>query len=266
VAAWWITRRRDLTPGQGQAIISGGTWGTYTIAMLGDSFSGVDTSSTNDIFKAMAIGGALGLGGGYLWSRSKPSEADVSLTNSLGAYGSVAGLQLGAIIQPPESEAYTINAAVGAAGGLALGLFASSRVEISRRRMLRIDLGTLAGAAVAWAVVYPALADDTTNDDEQAAGVISLGTMVAGAYLGWRFTRGMDKRSDTPARTSPTDDPVDDTGDPDDGDFGTTSGLLRRARSGRWALAAPLPRPMHNPALGPRMGASVGLDLLSGRF
>jgi hypothetical protein len=258
LGTWWLTRRMELTPGQGQAILSGGTWGTYTIALLGDAFSGVDTSSTNDIFKSMSIGGALGLGAGYLWSRSKPSEADVSLVNSFGAYATVAGLELGAVMQPPESEAYSINAAIGAGGGLAIGLLAASKWEVSRRRMLRIDLGVLGGAAAAWAVIYPALADDTTNDDEQAAGLISLVTMTAGGYLGWRFTRGMDGSA---AKVPPPPSHIDD-----DTDFGTTTGLLERARSGRWALGIPLPRPMQNRALGPRIGSTFGVDLLAGRF
>jgi len=253
LAAWWFGRNRDLAVGDVQAIMAGGTWGAYTIALFGDAVTGVGTSTTNEIVVASAIGGTLGLGGGYLWSRQHPSEGDVSLVNSFGAYASVAGLQLGAVMQPPKSEAYSINAMIGAGAGLAIGVYAANRVEVSRARMLRVDLGVLAGAAIPW-LGYLALGDGGSGG-QQAAGLIALATMSAGGYLGWRLGRGLDDHPTTPAGPSP---PADD--------FGTTTGLLLRASSGRWAVGVPLPRPMQSPALGPRVGTAYGVDLLAGRF
>lgn len=250
-AAWYALRKRELTLGQGQAVLSGGSWGAYTVALFGDAVTGVDTTTTNEGFKATAIGGALGLLGGAVYAAKKdPSEHDVSLINSFGLYGTTAGLLFGVGMSPPESEAYSINGLIGAGAGLVLGHYLAGRADVSRRRMLRVDLGALAGVAATWAVFYPLVADDGTDNDEQAAGFISIGAMAGGAYIGWRLTRGMD---DPPTLTAERDAPL--------------PGLVTRGADGSWGLGAALPRPMENPALAPRTGAfTLGADVLSGRF
>ncbi|HUH00847.1 MAG TPA: hypothetical protein VML75_02565, partial [Kofleriaceae bacterium] len=250
-AAWYALRNRRLTEGQGQAVISGGTWGAYLIALFGDVVTGVDSTTTNEGFKATAIGGALGLAGGAVYAATQePTADDVSLINSFGLYGTTAGLMLGVGMAPPESEAYSINGFIGAGAGLVLGHYLAGRAEVSRRRMLRVDLGALAGVAATWAVFYPLIADDGTDNDEQAAGLLSIGSMAAGAYIGWRLTRGMD---DPPTLTGAREVAV--------------PGLINRTSDGTWGLGTAMPRPMENPALAPRTGAfTLGADVLSGRF
>ncbi len=248
--AWYYLGKHDLTPGQGQALLSGGTWGAYTFALFGDAVTGIGTTSTNEGFKAAAIGGAVGAVGGAVYAaKAEPTEGDVSLINSMGMYGSGAGLLLGVVMQPPKGEAYSINGAVGALAGLGGGMLLARKYDVSRGRMLRIDLGAAAGVAATWALFYPLIADSSTNNDEQAAGVVSIGAMGLGAYLAWRWTRGMDDR-DSPLANQPV-----------------ASSVVQRTADGHWLLGAPLPRPMENPALAPSTGAfTLGLDLASGRF
>lgn len=250
VGGYYLLGRKPLAIGQGQAIISAGSWGVYTVALFGDAVTGVDTTTTNEGFKAAAIGGAVGLGGGVLYAvRAEPTEADVSLTNSFGLYGTTTGLMLGVVMNPPESEAYSINGALGAVGGLGIGYWLSTRYEVSRRRMIRVDLGALAGLAASWALFYPLIADDTTSGDEQAAGAVSIGAMAVGGYLGWRLGRGLE-----------------DAG-ADDASVAGLPGLVTRSDAGAWSVGTPLPRPMENPALAPRTGGfSMGIDLAAGRF
>jgi hypothetical protein len=250
--AWYLMRNRELTPGQGSAIASGGAWGTYTVALFGDAVTGVDSTTTNEGFKSAAIGGALGLGAGTLFAvKVDPSEGDMSLINSFGAYGTTTGLMFGLLMAPPESEAYSINGMLGAFAGLGVGYYVSTKAEVSRRRMLRVDLGALAGLAATWAVFYPLVEDGGTNNDEQAAGAISIGAMAAGGYIGWRMSRGMDE----PDRLTGDDAQA------------RLPGLVTRDAGGGWSVGAPVPRPMENPALAPRTGAfNLGVDLLSGQF
>lgn len=249
-ASWYWLGKHDLTPGQGQAFISGGTWGAYTFALLGDAVTGIGTTSTNEGFKSAAIGGVVGAVGGAVYAaKAEPTEGDVSLINSMGMYGSGAGLLLGVVMQPPKGEAYSINGAVGAFAGLGAGMLMARKYDVSRGRMLRIDLGAAAGVAATWALFYPLVADNSTNNDEQAAGVISIGAMGLGAYLAWRWTRGMDDKGE-PLGARPV-----------------ASSVVQRTADGHWLLGAPLPRPMENPALAPTTGAfTLGLDLASGRF
>ncbi len=249
--AWYYLGKHDLTPGQGQAFLSGGTWGAYTFALLGDAVTGIGTTSTNEGFKSAAIGGAVGaVGGAFYAIKAEPTEGDVAIINSMGMYGTSAGLLLGVVMQPPKGEAYSINGAIGAFAGLGAGMLMSRRYDASRGRMLRIDLGAAAGVAATWALFYPLVADNSSNNDEQAAGVVSIGAMGLGAYLAWRWTRGMDDDDDQPL----THEPV-------------ASSLVQRTGDGHWLVGAPMPRPMENPALAPTTGAfSLGVDLASGRF
>lgn len=248
--SWYYLGKHDLTPGQGQAFLSGGTWGAYTFALLGDAVTGIGTTSVNEGFKSAAIGGVVGAVGGAVYAaKAEPSEGDVSLINSMGMYGTGAGLLLGVAMQPPKGEAYSINGAVGTFAGLGAGMLMARKYDVSRGRMLRIDLGAAAGVAATWALFYPLVADNSTNNDEQAAGVVSIGAMGLGAYLAWRWTRGMDDK-DEPLANQPV-----------------ASSVVQRTADGQWLLGAPLPRPMENPALAPTTGAfTLGVDLASGRF
>jgi hypothetical protein len=245
LAAWWLTRRRDLTPGQGQALISGGTWGTYTVAMLGDAFSGVDSSSTNDIFKSMAIGGALGVGGGYLWARSKPSEGDVSLVNSLGAYGSIPGCSW-ARSSSRRRRGLLDQRRGRRRRGLAVGLFAANRTT-SAPPHARIDPShrwrRVAGRHLPGARRRHHQRRRAGRGRDPIFPWWPAATWAGASPAAWTGRRRHGRRRARRHRPPPDDI--------DDGDFGGTTGLSARPQplgAGRTAAA-----PVQNQVLGPRL-------------
>ena len=123
------------------------------------------------------------------------------------------------MIDPPENEAYSLNAALGIAGGYLVGHLAARRVDISSRRLLRVNGLALLGAAVPillWRATDDAeiLAD---GGDGAAWGLLATAGLIGGAYVGFRWTRGLD-RDRSAASPDPTAPPA----------------LLVRDRAGRW--------------------------------
>ncbi len=249
--SYWLTRRVPLTVGQSAAIASAATWGAAQGGLLADATTGTD-SEANDVWKYVAAGGLIGLGGGALYARmGDPSEQDIALTNSLALMGTGLGLSIAAGMEVAESEAFSLNALFGSAAGLAAGFLLSPRVEVSLRRSLLLDLGAAAGAAAGWAVLYPLIYDDTTRNDEQVVGWVSTATLTGGVIAMWYLTRNMDAtRSGQLSRRGPPAPP----------------GLARLEADGEWHLGVPFLRPLHSPALAPAGETSLGIDLVSGRF
>ncbi len=242
-----LFRARPMTPGQVAASISGGTWGAIEIGLLTDVFS-VDDTETNHVYKGAAIGGLAGFGGGLLYAyKGEPEEGDVALANSLGLYGGAGGLLLGVAMSPAEAEAYSLNAVIGSTLGVAGGVLLRDRIDTSRRRLLLVDLGALAGAAIPWALIYPLVSDGGTNNDEQAIGLVSTLTLFGGAVTAWLLTGDGEREAVSARDASPP-------------------ALVSRSAGGRWSLGSVALRPMHDPALAPAAGVSVGLDLAAGRF
>ena len=245
-----LYRRKPMTAGQSAFSASAGTWAALDIALMVDVFD-TDGTDVNDIYKGVAAGGLLGFGAGAYYAYKKsPSVGDVSFTNSLAMYGAAGGLLLGVGISPAEGEAYSLQAVLGSTAGFVAGLWLSDRVDTTRRRMLMVDLGAAAGAAIPWALLYPLINDSGTNNDEQAVGWISALTLGGGAVAAWFLTR------DEPEAAAPLSEPEESAG---------PMAVLRRTRRGKWQLAAPVLRPMHNPVLAPSTGGlSLGIDLLGG--
>ncbi|RMH43084.1 MAG: hypothetical protein D6689_06165, partial [Deltaproteobacteria bacterium] len=245
-ASYWATRRWSIGEADAQAIESAGTWAAVEAAFLTHAIGGVDHDYTQtDGFVSVAIGGAVGVGAGVAWAvRGEPRGDRIALANSLGLYGLAGGLMFGVALDPPEPEAYSVNAVVGSVAGLAVGWWLADRVDTSRGRQLKVDIGAAVGLAAPWALVYPLVKDDGTNDDEQAVGALSIATMAAGGYLAWRFTRPTASEPTAPA-------PV--------------PAVARRGVDGRWSLGVPVPRPFEDPRLAPPAAAwSVGIDLVGG--
>ncbi|WP_428268247.1 tetratricopeptide repeat protein [Haliangium sp.] len=248
--SYLLADQMDLTAGQASTMAWSGAWSGMAGGILVD-LAGIDTSSSTGVARGVALGGALGtVAGWFAGKRLSPTEGDVSMVNSLGLYGTSLGLLVGVSIDPVESEAYSINALVGAAVGLGAGLYLAPRLEVSRRRMLWVDLGATVGASVPWLLVYPAVIDSSSRGDEQAVGTMSALGLLGGAYLAWYWTRNMDA--------------------PDDAEVAGLSpvpGLVQRSPDGRWGLGVPVPRSPENPSLAPPTGAwGVAVDVLAGAF
>jgi hypothetical protein len=248
-AAYLVNRNTSLSPGQASTIAWSGGWAGLAGGILVD-LSGIGTSTPEGVTRGVAVGGLLGTGAGWMLARKiDPSPGDVALINSLGMYGAATGLLLGAGLAPVEVEGYSLNTLLGAGAGIGLGILAAPRIDVSRERMLWVDLGAALGAATPWVLIYPAVADGNSETDQQVVGVLSAAGLLAGGYLAWRLTADMDETEIVAQKRLPA-----------------VSGLLQHAPDGGWAVGVPMPR-LPDSALGPRApGFSVAVDLLAGQF
>lgn len=281
----YLAKKKGYTEAQSAVIGWSGISGGLAFAFFSDLATGIDDSSTNDIYGGIALGGLLGAGAGYLIAdRIQPSVGDVSLVSSMGLYGLTGGLLLGAAMDPVETEAYSINALIGSAAGVAAGLYAAQRIDTTRERMVWIDAGAGAGALAPWLLIYPAVEGDGGT---QTVGFLSLVGMFGGGYLAWRLTRDMQPAADDGGsrrnRGDEDDDDEDVLEEDEDEDEQTIDslelarrraaslppppGLIQRTADGRWRMGPPALRPAENPVLAPRTGKpGLALDVLSGRF
>ena len=286
LGGYYLAKRGPYTEGQAMVISWSGIWSGASLGYMSDLVSGVDRSSTNDIYKGLAIGSLIGTGAGVIVAnRYDPSVGDVALVNSLGLYGMSGALLLGLGLDPTESEAYSINALVGTALGLAAGIYAAKNSDVSRQRMLWVDIGAAVGAAVPWVVIYPLVDGDGSSSATQVTGVLSLIGLATGAYFAWNATNDMDgKKSDKLDEDELDEDELDeDELDEDELDEDDETqlmsrrgraihlppppGLIQRRGDGTWTIGLPAFRPAENPALAPRLGKpGFAVDVLSGRF
>ncbi|MEZ4359467.1 MAG: hypothetical protein R3B48_04750 [Kofleriaceae bacterium] len=226
-AGAWFTPRlaRRLDVEQVRTVGSASLWGGVLGGLLADVTTGLEDSSPRQILLGATLGSSLGALGGYSLARGRPfTRGDVALIDTLASVGAVGGLTLGLAMQPVETEGYSLNAALGATAGVVVGAIAAPQTNTTPRRMTRVAGASAIGAAAPW-LLYAAIADGGTNNDEQVVGLLSTAGLLAGAYLGFRWTRGMDAGLDVHAGQAPKRD-VDDA----------PSALLRRSSGGRLSL------------------------------
>ena len=172
----------------GSAVLWGG--------VIGSMFSGTATGANNGYVHAPgvlmggAIGSTVGLGAGIYYARQDElTRGDVALVDTFAGIGTVGGLTVGMLMQPAQAEAYSLNAALGAAAGVVVGLVAAPQTNTTPRRMLRVAGLAAAGGAVPMAIL---LAGPSDSGVQRAAGALSTVGLVAGAWLGFYLTRNMD--------------------------------------------------------------------------
>jgi hypothetical protein len=217
-------------------------------------FGDVVTQGTTgrEVLVSASIGSTLAGLGGYAYMRTtKLTRGDVALVDTLAGIGAVGGLTLGMVMQPAQSEAYSLNAVIGIAGGVAVGLIAAPRTNTTPRRMLRVAGLAAAGGAAPF-LLYAAIHTSSSTADERVTGLLSTGGLVVGAYLGFRFTRGMDDGLDT-LDGKPKKEVVDDA----------PIALVGRSSAGRWGLGGLGVQPL-SPALAPQHG--IALQLVGAAF
>jgi hypothetical protein len=132
-----------------------------------------------------------------------------------------------------------------------VGLIAAPRTNTTPRRMLRVA-GLAALGAGAPFLLYGAIYDSNSSADERITGLLSTAGLVVGAYLGFRFTQGMDDGLDT-LDGKPKKDAVDDA----------PIALIGRSSTGRWGLGGIGIQPLAR-ALAPQHGMT--LQLLGAAF
>jgi hypothetical protein len=149
------------------------------------------------------------------------------------------------VMQPAESEAYSLNSVIGIAGGVVLGYIVAPQTNTTPRRMLRVAGLAAAGAAAPF-LLYAVIRSSSSTADERVTGVLSTGGLVLGAYLGFRFTRGMDEGLDT--LDGKPNKEVDDA----------PIALVGRSSAGRWGVGGLGIQPL-SPVLAPQHGMALQL-------
>ena len=202
-----------------------------------------DTEDANGILGGALLGGLGGLALGAAFRNSDwMTSDDITVIDSFAGMGLFGALSLGALMQPQEGEAYSINAVFGIGGGALVGYMTAKRRDITSRRMARVDLYALAGGLTPWLIF---MASDGDADGAQYAGFFSMAGIAGGAWLGFRTTRSWDGES------SVTDAPP---------------ALVRRGSDGAWSAGAPGFRPAEDPRLGPVLGKGLAATLLGTTF
>ena len=209
---------------QVREIGSGTIWGGTVGGLIAGTVQGGDggTVHGHTPLVGAAIGSTLGgLGGFYLAYHDTYTRGDVALVDTLAGIGTVGGLTLGMLMQPAQREAYSLNAAVGAAGGVIAGLVVAPNTNTTPRRMLRV--AGLAAAGGAWPFLILA-ADPHSSADQRVTGALSTLGLVGGAWLGFYLTRHMDEGLDVPDKGAKHD--TDDA----------PPAVVGRNSDGRWSL------------------------------
>lgn len=244
VKSWDAAKVRTV----GSGTVWGGTvGGLFSEIVLG---SNGRSPSPRGILLGATIGATAGGVGGWLLDRERPpTRGDVALVDTFAGMGTAGGLTLGMLMQPAETEAYSLNAMLGAAAGVAVGLIAAPQTNTTPRRMVRVAGLAAAGGAAPF-LLYAAINDSSTDSDERLTGALSTLGLVGGAWLGFYLTRNMDVGLDVPDGASParTDAPPS---------------VIGRGSDGQWQLGG-IGLMTTSAALTNRPG--VGLTLLGARF
>ncbi len=253
LAAPVVADKLHWSPAQVRTAGAGATWGAVTGAFISDIATGTTGTTGRQILIGMGIGSTVGLlAGGGLATRDKLTTGDVALIDTFAGMGTIGGLTLGMLMQPVESEAYSLNAIVGAGAGIVIGMVAAPQTNTTQRRMLRVAGITALGAAIPF-LLYAAIYDPSSDGDERLVGALATGGMVGGCYLGFRLTQGMDEGLDT-IDGKPAKPAVDDA----------PPATITRSSTGHWGLGGvgvqPLSRTLDDHQHG------TAFTLLGGRF
>lgn len=227
-AGRWAAGRYHLDAAQAGTIGSASLTGAAVGGLIAD-IADVGGTTPRDVGIGVAIGTVVGAGGGVLVARGdRFSAGDAALIESFAFYGLVGGLSVGAVMQPAKDEAYSLNSVLGGAGGWIAGALLAPNIDATPRKVSRMVMGALLCGGAPW-LIYAGIKDDSTTSDERAIGLISSAGIVAGAYLGYRWSRGLPHESGSVKPST------------DDGTVPMPA-LLRRDSRGAWTVGPALPR------------------------
>jgi hypothetical protein len=246
LAAPRLIDRLQLSEAQIRTVGAATVWGGVIGGLFGD-IARTDGTSAREVLVAASVGSTIvGLGGYALMRRTELTRGDVALIDTLAGIGGVGGLTIGMVMQPAESEAYSLNSVIGVTGGVIAGYVLAPMTNTTPRRMLRVAGLAAAGGAAPF-ILYAAIQTSSSTVDERITGLLSTGGLVLGAYLGFRFTRGMDDGLDT-LDGKPKKEAVDDA----------PIALVGRSSAGRWGLGGLGIQPL-SPVLAPQHGLALQL-------
>jgi hypothetical protein len=187
-----------VRPGAFTRYVGGVVGGAVAGGLFADVVTGLDGTSEGQVLTGMVLGAAAGTVLARGLGKAELTKGDFALVNSMTAWGLAGGLMFGFALDPPEGEAYSLNGVLGIAGGYFIGHAAARKTDVSTARMARVNLAAFVGVAAPW-LLYAAVSDDSTSDDEQAFGWLSTLGLVGGVYLGFRWTRDMKPGSEVDA-------------------------------------------------------------------
>jgi hypothetical protein len=245
ITAPMLVDRLGWTEAQVRTVGTATVWGGAIGGLFGD-IADLDHTTARQVLLGATLGSTVAGVAGYAMARdNRLTRGDVALIDTLAGIGGAGGLTLGMLMQPAHTEAYSLNAVLGIVGGVATGYIAAPMTSTTPRRMLRVA-GLAAVGGTAPFLLYAAINSPSTTADERITGLLSTGGLLAGAWLGFWLTRGMDEGLDT----------LD--GKPHKGDDDAPVALVGRSSSGRWGIGglgiSPLSR-----ALAPQRGLALQL-------
>lgn len=228
---------------QVRTVGAGTVWGGVIGGLIADLGS-TETTTARQTLVGASIGATAGGAAGMLLARdNRYSPGDIALVDTFAGIGALGGVTVGMLMQPAETEAYSLNSVLGVAGGIVVGLVAAPQTNTTPRRMLRVAGAAALGAAAPF-LLYAAMYDNDSNKDERTVGALSSLGMLAGTYVGFRLTTGMDRDRDvSPKQPSDLDAPPS---------------LLSRSSSGSWGLGLPAIQPLSR-QLAPQRGMAMSL-------
>jgi hypothetical protein len=186
-----LTSDRPVTNGQSWAINTGLDYGSFNGAFWAGAWGFGSQHVVGTAFATGVAGGAAGL---LVATHFVPRQGDVEVVRSGLLWGTVGGL-LGVATFAPDSSSKTVfrAAAVAMDLGFIAGLALASSFEVSRSRDLVIDAGTLGGGVAGLGIAVLAMG---TNGSGRAVAAGGLAGMTAGMLATIFLTRDMDRDDD----------------------------------------------------------------------
>ena len=250
-----LAKKYDATEAQVRTVGAGSVWGGIIGGLIGGTAQGANggTTTGSGVLVGATIGSAVGIVGTVGMAQDKKLTAgDVGLIDTFGGIGAVGGLTIGMLMQPAQREAYSLNAAFGAAGGVVLGYILAPQTNTTPRRVLRIAGLTVAGGALPF-LLYAAIHDKHATWDERLTGGLSSLGLLGGCVLGFYLTKDVDVGLD-----------VNDAkkADPDDAPIA----LVGRSSNGHWNLGGIGLSPLSNTLVSGAQQPGLTMSVVGGAF
>ncbi|HEU0036805.1 MAG TPA: hypothetical protein VFQ53_39620 [Kofleriaceae bacterium] len=238
-----LVDKLDWNEAQTRTVGSGTTWGGMVGGLFADAVK-TDGTTGRQVMVGASIGATVGgLGGIAIARKNNYTPGDIALVDTFAGIGAVGGLTMGMLMQPVETEAYSVNSIIGITGGVIVGMVAAPQTNTTPRRMARVAGMSALGAAIPF-LLYAGIYDGNASGDERLVGALSSAGLVGGAWLGFRLTKDMDRGLDMlPGKRSTDDAPPS---------------LVGRSSSGDWGLGTLTVQPLSQ-QLAPQHGMSIPL-------
>ena len=244
----------EMTSGQASLISSGLLLGTWNMgALLGILGFGANVNITQAMgFGLPLLGAALGYTGGFILGRvTKVTSGRVTMATSTATFlGIYTGLIMAMARVPVFGEggaAGWVSLLLSSDLGYVAGWLLHTRLKFSRTRTLLMSLGGVLGAAAGGAVV--ALTTSLYTDDRPVWGIL-LGFSLAGIVLAGVLTRHYKPEDES----NPFSKSL------------ASNGALFAFRGKRWGFGMPIPALMPQIQEGGKIGWSVLMPVVNGRW